>query len=289
VTTPPPARGTAAEQLSRAEARRRFREHVTTEPDRIDRFVAQVAALGGPPPACGRDELARLGAWLIDALEEAEPSGPAPDWAVDWRTYPGAPGRLSTETLWLIDGAAAWFARCYHELVPDLEWELDTYKSSVTYHRPVLGTISPPAPASGVVGAALKDPPDRDWLGRIWDAYAAAAERRAAAPPDAPGDELLDEVTVSPADDSDWDVTIWIPEAAESILGEAVFEQLADRIAALPGVVKLVWEDREVMLALVEPGVLPDALRARVVGALDEARRSRRRKRRPATGPGTKG
>ena len=83
----------------------------------------------------------------------------------------------------------------------------------------------------------------------------------------------LDEVAVDPYDGDPWNAQIWIPEGAEAVLGTERFERLGDRILRLKGVEDLAWEDREVMLIRVAPGLDPDDLRRRVVALLRRARK----------------
>jgi hypothetical protein len=238
---------------------------------------------GGPTPRLGRDSLAALGAWMIDALSEGEPSGPEPFWASQWRTWSGPEGRLDTSTMWLIDGLAAHLIRGYRTLWPDLEWELDTAKSSVHYQEPVFGHHSIPGQARNVIRAARAEPPDLDWLGAVWDrqvetaATYRAKQEDAAAVGAASADEddgplPYGEISVEPLDepmeDLGVDLGLWIPEGTEWAIGEAAFEDLDQRIAALPGVRKVVWEDREVMYAAQEPGRTPEQLREAIVALL---------------------
>ncbi len=83
---------------------------------------------------------------------------------------------------------------------------------------------------------------------------------------------LIDELDVQAIDDDpDWNVQFWLPEYAEPILGEAVFESLEQRIRAIPGVERLAWEDREVFLAKVAPGTSPEALHERLTEVVREA------------------
>ena len=66
---------------------------------------------------------------------------------------------------------------------------------------------------------------------------------------------LLDELDVSEREgDRDWNYEFWIPEYAEPILGQEIFESLEGRFRAIPGIERLAWEDREVFLARVAGG-----------------------------------
>ena len=76
---------------------------------------------------------------------------------------------------------------------------------------------------------------------------------------------LIEEIDVEAVEgDRDWNYQLWIPEYAEPILGEAIFKSLEGRLAAIPGVERLGWEDREVFLARVARGTSPDDLRRHV-------------------------
>lgn len=77
---------------------------------------------------------------------------------------------------------------------------------------------------------------------------------------------LIDEIDVGAIDrDRDWNAEIWVPESAEAILGEELFVGLEARPAAVPGIERLAWEDREVFLAHVARGTDLGELKTRVV------------------------
>jgi hypothetical protein len=87
---------------------------------------------------------------------------------------------------------------------------------------------------------------------------------------------LIEETDVDAREgDRDWNYQFWIPEYAEPILGEAIFQSLEGRLAAIPGVERLGWEDREVFLARVTPDTTAGELRRQVAevvrGAVVEA------------------
>jgi hypothetical protein len=87
---------------------------------------------------------------------------------------------------------------------------------------------------------------------------------------------LIDEIGVDGDDGNDeWNTEIWIPEYAEAVLGEELFVGLEARLAALPGIQRLAWEDRERFLAHIARGTNVDELRRGVVdvvrGAVTEA------------------
>lgn len=83
---------------------------------------------------------------------------------------------------------------------------------------------------------------------------------------------LIDEIGVEGDDgNADWNVEIWIPEYAEPILGEELFVGLEARLAALPGIERLAWEDRERFIAHVARGTDIGELKRGVVDAVRAA------------------
>lgn len=258
---------------SRAEATAAFEAFVAGEPDRLARFGSLVARLGGPPPACDRESLAQLGAWLIDALEWGEPGPGRPAWAT-----PSATGhQLSDESVDLIDGLAAHYASCLQQLEPLLEWRLCTDRIDAYYQRAVLEPIhlTAPGPMLRAISVARSETPNREWLGELWDAWQMALERMRNRPHDLVDDPFpLDEIAVDPYDGSPFNAQIWIPEGAEAVLGKDGFLALPGRLARLKGVEDLVHEDREIMLVRVAADQDLDELRRRVVGVMRRLKRA---------------
>jgi hypothetical protein len=83
---------------------------------------------------------------------------------------------------------------------------------------------------------------------------------------------LVDEIGVDPIDgDRDWNAQIWIPEYAEPVLGREIFDSLEARLRAIPGVERLVWEDREVFLARVAKNTELEDVRRHAVDAVRAA------------------
>jgi hypothetical protein len=86
---------------------------------------------------------------------------------------------------------------------------------------------------------------------------------------------LIDEIDVDAVDSGEWNARIWIPEYAEPVLGGELFESLEARLAAIPAIERLVWEDREVFLARTTPGADLEDLKQRVLdvmrGAVNDA------------------
>jgi hypothetical protein len=76
-----------------------------------------------------------------------------------------------------------------------------------------LGHLVSPDPARNVISAAREDPPNREWLGAVWDQlekYATAYREQTAnvvGQADDPGETMsLAEVSVGPYDGPDYDV-----------------------------------------------------------------------------------
>jgi len=84
---------------------------------------------------------------------------------------------------------------------------------------------------------------------------------------------VLDDVTVEAIEgDPDWNAELWISEAAETVLGRDAYDGLYDRFAAIPGVERLEWEDRERFLVRLRPDTDVHAVREAARRALREAR-----------------
>ncbi len=83
---------------------------------------------------------------------------------------------------------------------------------------------------------------------------------------------LIEEVGVDPMEgDPDWNAQIWIPEYAEPVLGQELFEGLEARLRAIPGVERLAWEDREVFLVRVARGTNLEDVQAHAVATVKSA------------------
>ena len=262
------------ERMTRAEATAAHEAYVAGEPDRLARFRDLVARRGGPELTATREGMARLGAWLLEAMEVGPWDADRPDWARD--AVSGLVRRLSSESLWLIDGAASHVAASLRSLEPTLRWELCTERIDAYYHRTVLEPIhlAPPVPATAITRELTKDEPNGDWLAGTWDAWMQAVRAVRDNPQALDPDPLpLDEVAVDPYDGDPWNAQIWIPEGAEAVLGSERFGRLGERMRRLKGIEDLAWEDREVMLIRLAPGVAVDDVRRRVVALLRRERK----------------
>ncbi|MGH2418464.1 MAG: hypothetical protein ACRDFY_09045, partial [Candidatus Limnocylindria bacterium] len=271
---PAPARD-RWERMTRAEAAAAHEAYVAGEADRLARFHDLVARRRGPELTATREGMAQLGAWLLEAMEVGPWDPDRPGWAQD--AVSGLGRRLSSESLWLIDGAASHVAASLRSLEPTLRWELCTDRIDANYHRTVLEPIhlAPPVPAIAITRELTKDEPNGDWLAGTWDAWMVAVKAVREHPQALDPDPLpLDEVAVDPYDDGPWNAQIWIPEGAEAVLGSERFDRLGERIRRLTGIEDLAWEDREVMLIRLAPGVGADDVRRRVVALLRRDRKA---------------
>jgi hypothetical protein len=271
---PPAPDGDDWRRMTRAEAAAAHDAYVGSEDERLARFRDEVARRGGPALTATREGMTQLGAWLLDTVEVGPRDADPPDWANV--ALIGPMRRLSSESLWLIDGAATHVAAALRSLEPTLHWELCTDRIDAYYQRTVLEPIhlQPPVPAAVIFRQLTSDEPDGDWLAKAWDAWIEAVELARKDPQAFDADPLpLDEVAVDPYDVDPWNAQIWIPEGAEAVLGTERFERLGAQIRRLKGVEDLAWEDREVMLIRAAPGLDPDDLRRRVVTLLRRARK----------------
>jgi hypothetical protein len=155
------------EQLSRKEARAYFERYVETEGDRLDAFRDLVERLGGPTIDLSRDSLQPLGRWMLTAVVDGPRDGEIPLWAgpmpqVSW----------SGDSIRLVDGLATYFAAALHERHPKLRWQLSTLKYDIDYQVPTLGGLSPVRPMLvGLERGRSADPPDGDWIVRLFDTW----------------------------------------------------------------------------------------------------------------------
>jgi hypothetical protein len=265
-----PPRGTewAYAQLSRAEAKAHFDRYVATEGQRLESFRYLVERLGGPSRAeldLSRDSLRPLGSWMLDATVDGPRDGDIPFWA---QPMPAYQLTLSGDSIRLVDGVATYFAAALHRRHPALQWALTTMKIDVDYHAPTLGGLMPVRPMRvGLDRGRSAEPPDGDWLLRLFDVWDGSLASAGEAGDD---DEMpaVDDVEVERTDMPGFDVEIWIPESVEALIGSEAFDALETRLAALPGIRKLVWEDRELLYAKLDRGTRIPELRDRIKAML---------------------
>jgi hypothetical protein len=268
------ASGSGARRARTAQAREEFEEYVRSEKERLAAFRRAVAARGGPAEGdldTTRASLRPLGAWFLTPPPPGPEDADRPAWARDRPDdHPMA------RAAWMVDGLASYFAATLRRAHPSLAWRLDEDPRSQDEGRPVLSGFGqtelwPVRPVNVKLTQARAAPtPDPDWLVRLFDTWSGFVPATAAVP-DAEVD--LHDVSVDPIEgDPDWNAEIWIPESAESILGEREFEGLEGRFAALDGVERIGWEDRERFLVRLRPGTDLGDLREKVSAALRAAR-----------------
>jgi hypothetical protein len=260
-------------RLDRKAAEAHYQQYVDTANDRLAAFKSLVERLSGPVLDDSEESFARLGAWLLDALQEGDrDAASTPVWAFAGDDFPG---RLSSTSLQLIDGTALYLAEVLRKRHPHLAWEMARNPKIVDHHQPVLTgfgltRLPPLMPVMRVFSARRPDARDPEWLVkllRVWDENA-----RKARPQDGSDIEAIDDVDVVALDDDpDWDVEITIPDSAEHVLGRQRFLELPERLERLPGIVRLAWEDRERFLAKLAPETRHETVRDAVAAALRDA------------------
>lgn len=264
--------------LSKGEAEEYFRRYVDESEERVAAFIESVAARGGPPLDFGEESMARLGACLMDELEEG-PRESLPLWAQQ-PMGDGFPGRVSGDGLWLLDGAARYFAEALCRHHPHLRWMLNRNKIDTLFQQPMLvgfgasgmGRVAPIMPIMRVFTERSRDEPDEGWLGRSFSYWSHKAVEAEGSVSEEEPPMPIDEVEVTPVvGDPDWDAEIWVPEWAEAVLGERVFGELAGRLSGIEGVVDLAWEDRERFLVRLAAGVDLKRLEADVAAVMRAA------------------
>ncbi len=264
---------------SNVEARSAFEAYVSGERSRVREFCRAVASRGGPAEReldLSRESLGPLGRWFLAPPPPGPEDDRRPSWASD---YP--PDDPSTRETWLIDGLASYFARALLRANPGLSWKLDDDRRSADFGRPVIapigqGQIWPPGSLSVLLyRARAANPANPDWLLTLFDRWSRDAPRDASrAVGRGPEDdlaELLDIDVERISGDRDWHAELWITEAAESLLGPGRFEGLNERFAAIPGIERIVWEDRERFLLRLRDGADLEAVRDAARSAIRDA------------------
>ncbi len=265
-----PPRGSewAYEQLSRKDARAHFERHVETEGERLEAFRDLVERLGGPTSGAldlSRDSLQPLGRWMLDAVVDGPRDGDLPLWAGPMRQL-----SFSGDSIRLMDGLATYFAAALHRRHPTWRWEMSTMKLDIDYQVPVLGVLSPVrVMLVGLERGRSADPPDGDWILERFDVWDQSVD--AASTTDADARLAVDDVEVVRTEMPGFDVEIWIPEYVEALIGAEAFAALEPKLAALPGIRKLIWEDRELLYAKLDRGTSIAELRDRIKAILRES------------------
>jgi hypothetical protein len=145
----------------------------------------------------------------------------------------------------LVDGLTAAVAAIYADRVGAV-WAIGPDPDDPYYRQPVLTGVRTPPWRQVLSSLAHRDKGRPAGLQQAVELALAAAP--AAEPAAAP-------VTadVEPAGLADWDVRVSLTEGAAEALGHAAYAALEDRLAALPGVVAAMAEDREEFLLRTDP------------------------------------
>ena len=261
-------------------ARAKFEEYLSTEGARLNEFRRIVAGRSGPAETVldlMRPSLGPLGLWLLDPVPPGPEDAQKPLWA--WDRADDDPYLHGS---WVEDGLATYVAAMLQQRHPGLTWKLEEDRRSIYHWKPVLVGVGPVetlpyASISILLGRARQaSPRDADWLVNLYDRWSALVSEHVAGgqrDADADLDRDLDEVTVEAIDaDPDWNAELWISEAAETVLGREAYDGLFDRFAAIPGVERIEWEDRERFLVRLRRGTDMAGFEAAARQALREAR-----------------
>ena len=265
---------------NKAAARAAFEQYVSSEATRVDEFRRTVASRGGPSEATldlSRESLGPLGAWLLEPM----PPGPEDDQKPIW-AWDRADDDPYLKGSWVPDGLGTYVFAMLRRRYPGLTWKLEDDRRSIHEGLPLLaGLFAIDVLPYAVMLGHLMDlqktaQPDPDWLIALFDGYATMAAAKAgpqAVAADADLGEDLDDVTVESIDgDPDWTAELWISEAAETVLGREAYDGLYDRFAAIPGVERLEWDDREKFLLRLRRGTDSNEVQEAARQALREAR-----------------
>lgn len=243
---------------------------------RLPWFRDRVAAAWGTPADGTVESLDALAAFVAARVHDPspvtadpfwfEPPGHRPDW-----TEAGAE--------W-VEGLAAAVAEVI-TAATGARWVFDTDPRFVTGHQPVLQGIvnTPHRLASLAVADVLSGRTSRPLsalVPKMIDQYdptlrlarAPALDENDAVRADAPT-AVATHVTVevTPLTGGPWDVQVSLPEEVEDLLGADAYASLEERFAAVPGVRRVVFEDRD-LLVLSTDGLEPEELRRALDGVL---------------------
>lgn len=269
---------------AKAAARAAFEQYVSSEAARVDEFRRTVAARGGPTQSAldlSPGSLGPLGAWLLEPTPPGPEDDQKPVWAWD---RPDDDPYLKGS--WVPDGLGTYVLAMLRRRHPSLRWKLEDDRRSIYQGLPVLVGLGPieVLPYAAMIGYLIRagqaSPRDPDWLVTLFHAWSARAAETAgtdARAADADQDDELEDVSVEAIEgDRDWNAELWISEAAETVLGREAYDGLYDRFAAIPGVERLDWEDRERFLLRVRHGTDLAAVREAALRAMHEARTTSR-------------
>lgn len=245
---------------------------------RLPWFRDRVAATGGPPVDGTVESLDALAAFVAARAHDPGPVTADPFWFQP-------PGQRPDWT----DAGAEWvegLASAVAEVITaatGARWVFDTDARYVTGHQPVLqGIVNTPQRLASLAVLEASSGRTRRPLSvlvpRMIDQYDPAL-RLAGAPPLRAGDGAVPAVPVpgsapvtvevTPLTGGPWDVQVSLPEEVEDLLGPAAYASLEELFAAVPGVSRVVFEDRDVAVLAtggMDPQELKDALDALLAG-----------------------
>ncbi|MBK5223374.1 MAG: hypothetical protein JJE52_10970 [Acidimicrobiia bacterium] len=236
------------DELSREEAEEHLAELVAWLPEAVERLAVDVGSavvLDG-----SRESLEPLCRWVIGQPNTGgvlAPDAPAPPW---YRYQAGfcAHYGVQTSLVRVIDGVAAYYAACLQLVQPARRWQVGGRDARdvgyAFYNAPVMTLGEHDAIPHFQIPTLVKRlvlperPDDRD-PPRLQRLYDNATGRSRPGYPEPVGFEVLE---IGPRS-----FHVQMPETLEEDLGDA-FDTLDERVAAIPGVERVVWEDREVLL-----------------------------------------
>ena len=270
---------------AKAAAQEAFDQYVSSEQARLDDFRRTVASRAGPSEATldlSRESLGPLGAWLLEPV----PPGPEDDQKPVW-AWDRADDDPYLKGSWVPDGLGTYVFAMLRRRYSSLTWKLENDRRSIHEGKPVLAglfyvdVMAYVAGLGSLMNARKASTPDPEWLIKLFDSWSALAAKAAgtdAGEADDDLDEELDDVTVEAIEGGrDWNAELWISEAAETVLGREAYDGIYDRFAAIPGVERLEWEDRERFLVRLRPGTDTADVREAASRALREARTESRK------------
>ena len=248
-----------------------FNSWVGALPARKVWLVEQVKTRAGWSPDGSIESLDAVEGFVAQHLSTEVSGLPAPSWKTNRDFQLG----FSDYGWALIDGLAAYIAGV---LLPatNTTWLLDDDPRSGHDLQPVPsrpGVTPPWRLAHAAVARVMSKDPDpvvRSAVEYILEMQARFAAQEAAGIPTTwhlvVGIEAMDN------DDDEWDAEVQIPDYAEREIGRKAYASLEDRIAALPGVLEALGEDREIFLVRLTPEAKSDleTVRADIQAVIDK-------------------
>jgi hypothetical protein len=243
---------------------------------RLPWFRDRVDAAWGPPADGTVESLDALAAFVAARVHDPSPVTVDPFW---FEPPSRRPHWTEAGAEW-VEGLASAVAEVI-TAATGARWVFDTDPRFVTGHQPVLQGIvnTPHRLASLAVADVLSGRTGRPLsalVPKMIEQYDPTL-RLARAPglggndavrADAPtAVAALVTVEVTPLTGGPWDVQVSLPEDVEDLLGADAYASLEERFAAVPGVRRVVFEDRD-LLVLSTDGLEPDELRHALNGVL---------------------